>query len=117
MEFGLRDLLTILTVVGGGYATVRVIETKLSRRISDVVDLRNTIKEIFHALDELQEGRGVVENQIATFKVILSPTALEKRARELAELQARLTVVERRSDDMARMHNGEHKPTGIKNSD
>ena len=114
MEFGLRDLLTILTVVGGGYATVRVIETKLSRLISDVVDLRATIKEIFHALDELQEGRGVVENQISTFKLILSPKALDLKARETADILARLTVVERRTDDMARMHNGEHKATGVK---
>ena len=110
MEFGLRDLLTILTVVGGGYATVRVIETKLSRLISDVIDLRNTIKEIFHALDELQEGRGVVENQISTFKLILSPKALDSKAREIADILARLTVLERQAAENAKMHNGSHPP-------
>ena len=114
MEFGLRDLLTILTVVGGGYATVRVIETKLSRLISDVIDLRATIKEIFHSLDELQEGRGVVENQIATFKLILSPKALDLRARETADILARLVVLEKQAELNAKLHNGEHKATGVK---
>ncbi len=114
MEFGIRDLLTILTVVGGGYATVRVIETKLARLISDVKELRATIKEIFNALDELQEGRGVIESQVSTFKTILSPSNLDKSSREIADVQARLTVAEDRLSGLAKLHNGEHKPVAVK---
>lgn len=114
MEFGLRDLLTIITVVGGGYATVRVIETKLARLIIDVKELRATIKEIFNALDELQEGRGVIESQISTFKTILSPSNLDKSSREIADVQARLTVAENRLSSLAKMHNGEHKPVAVR---
>lgn len=114
MEFGLRDLVTLLTVVGGGFATVRVIETKLSRVMLDVVEVQKTIKHLWSAIDALQEGRGVIESQVSTFKAILSPANLDKSSREIANVQARLTVVEDRLGALARMHNGEHKPVASK---
>ncbi|MEK9669526.1 MAG: hypothetical protein VW421_00830, partial [Gammaproteobacteria bacterium] len=75
---------------------------------SDVKELRATIKEIFQALDELQEGRGVIESQISTFKTILSPSNLDSSSREIADVQARLTVAEDRLNSLAKLHNGRH---------
>ncbi len=110
MEFGLRDLVTLLTVVGGGYATVRVIETKLARVMLDVAEAQKTMKQIWQAIDQLQEGRGVMENQIGTFREILSPVNLAQTHREAADTQARLRIIEERVGALARMHNGQHKP-------
>jgi len=114
MEFGLRDLVTLLTVVGGGYATVRVIETKLARVMLDVVELQKTIKHIWNAIDTLQEGRGVMEKQLSNFSVILSPDRLANLNYKAGETEARLCVVEERLGALARMHNGEHKPVAAK---
>jgi hypothetical protein len=114
MEFGLRDLVTLLTVVGGGFATVRVIETKLARVMLDVADAQKTMKHIWNAIDGLQEGRGVMEKQLSNFGVILSPDRLAKLNYTAGETEARLRVVEERVGALAKMHNGEHKPVVVK---
>lgn len=114
MEFGLRDLVTLLTVVGGGYATVRVIETKLARVMLDVAELQKTMKHIWNAIDTLQEGRGVMEKQLSNFGVILSPDRLAKLNYTAGETEARLRMVEERVGALAKMHNGEHKPVAVK---
>jgi|3_EtaG_2_1085321.scaffolds.fasta_scaffold68122_2 chromosome segregation ATPase len=114
MEFGLRDLLTILTVVAGGLATVKVLEAKLARVILDITEIQKTIKHLFEKIDAVEEGRAVMESQITTFKSILSPDNLAAQNREAADLAARLRVQEEKCNRLAVMHNGDHKPTGVR---
>lgn len=114
MEFGLRDLVTLLTVVGGGFATVRVIETKLARVMLDVVELQKTMKHIWNAIDTLQEGRGVMEKQLSNFGVILSPDRLADLNYTAGETEARLRIIEERVNSLSKLHNGSHPPVASK---
>ena len=91
---GLRELITLITVVGGGYATVRVIETKISRIIEDISEVRSRLKSGDDRLDTVETGKGVTENQVGTFKDMLSPSERDKRSRELADMQRRIIHIE-----------------------
>ena len=50
----------------------------------------------------------VFQHQITILGHILSPAALEKSHREIADLMARVKVAENRIDRNASMHNGKH---------
>ena len=105
----------VVVTLAGGYA---VVKSNLSRVIADLSqhiknnDIQKT--EFDRRLDDAESQRLVFANQIQTLIDINSVSALERRNREIADIQARLKVIETQVKHLYTIHNGEHIPTRTK---
>jgi len=99
--------LMLLVTIAGGWA---VVKSQLSRVMQDLVKISNELIIINGRLDAAESSTAVFQHQINILSGILSPAALEKQHREIANLMARLSVAESRIDRNASMHNGSHPP-------
>jgi cell division protein FtsX len=101
----------VLATIAGGYA---VVKSNLSRVMDDLKNhVQRTddfIAKFDTRLDDAESQRAIYKGQIETLKDINSVVALEKRNRELADVQARLRVMERDVDQLQKIHNGKHQP-------
>jgi len=97
--------LMLLVTIAGGYA---VVKSQLSRVMQDLVKIGNELRTINGRLDTAESSTAVFQHQINVLSGILSPAALEKQHREIANLMARISVSESRIDRNASMHNGKH---------
>jgi|TARA_R110000765_G_scaffold394756_3_gene488345 hypothetical protein len=97
--------LMLLVTIAGGYA---VVKSQLSRVMQDLVKIGNELRTINGRLDTAESSTAVFQHQINVLSGILSPEALEKQHREIANLMARISVSESRIDRNASMHNGKH---------
>ena len=101
--------LMLIATIAGGYA---VVKSNLQRVMEDL--------EIFHKnfdkfkasfdtrLDDAESQRAVFASQIDVLKDINSVAALEQRNRELATLQAEVTVMKSQISHLNAIHNGKH---------
>ena len=87
--------LMLLVTIAGGYA---VVKSQLSRVMQDLVKIGNELRTINGRLDTAESSTAVFQHQINVLSGILSPEALEKQHREIANLMARISVSESRID-------------------
>tara|TARA_A100000172_G_scaffold74219_1_gene56147 strand:+ start:2793 stop:3149 length:357 start_codon:yes stop_codon:yes gene_type:complete len=101
----------VLATVAGGYA---VVKSNLSRVMHDLEDhMKNAedIREKFDArLDNAEQERGKIANQVMTLKGINSPTELKLLHRELEGLQKDVKWITKQLDQLSHAHNGKHPP-------
>ena len=99
--------LMLVATIAGGYA---VVKNQLARVIQDLVKISNELEAINKRLDIAESSTAVFQHQITVLGHILSPEALEKQHREIADIKARIKVAENRIDRNTSMHNGKHPP-------
>ena len=102
----------MLATIAGGYA---VVKAQLQRVISDLVDHIKKFekhKSAFDArLDDAEPQRSVFASQISTLIDINSVSALERRNREMATLQAEVKVLQAQIQHLNDIHNSKHPET------
>ena len=101
--------LMLVATIAGGYA---VVKNQLARVIQDLTKITDELESINKRLDIAESSTAVFQHQISVLGHILSPEALEKQHREIADIKARVKVAENRIDRNTSMHNG--KPPHIK---
>ena len=112
MELGPRELLTFVTVLSGLAATWGMVRQQIARVQEDIQSIKSELAEINSRLDKAESSTAVFQHQISVLGGILSPKDLREQHRELANLQARLEVAEKRIENNSKMHNGTHPPVG-----
>ena len=107
--------LMLIATIAGGYA---VVKNQLARVIGDLEDhikSSDNHKNSFDArLDDAESQRAVFSSRLDVLAAINSVAALERRNREIADIQARIKVMENQIQAVERMHNGSHPPIGDK---
>lgn len=99
--------LMLVATIAGGYA---VVKNQLARVIQDLTKITDELESINKRLDIAESSTAVFQHQISVLGHILSPEALEKQHREIADIKARVRVAEDRIDRNTSMHNGKHPP-------
>jgi prefoldin subunit 5 len=99
----------VLATVAGGYA---VVKSNLSRVMQDLEDHKknwDTVREKFDGrLDNAEQERGKIVNQVTTLKGINSPNELKLLHRELEGIQKDIYWLSKQLDQLNSMHNGKH---------
>ena len=99
----------MLAGIAGGYA---VVKQQLTRVISDLdkhIKAADEKSEKFDTrLDNAEQERGKIANQVLTLKSINSPTELKSLNRELEGLQKDVAWLAKQVDYLNNMHNGKH---------
>ena len=105
----------MLAGIAGGYA---VVKQQLTRVISDLdkhIKSADDSREKFDGrLDNAEQERGKIANQVLTLKSINSPNELKLLNRELEGLQKDVHWITKQLDHLTQMHNGKHPPSGDK---
>jgi predicted nucleic acid-binding Zn-ribbon protein len=98
----------LLATVAGGYA---VVKSNLARVMEDL-EVFDKFKSNFDArLDDAESQRAVFSSQIDVLKDINSVSALERRNREIATMQAELKVLRQMTEHLMHIHNSKHPRT------
>ena len=109
------QLAIMLATIAGGYS---VVKNQLARVIGDLEDhikSSDNHKNSFDArLDDAESQRAVFSSRLDVLADINSVAALERRNREVADIQARIKVMENQIQSIERMHNGTPPPVGSK---
>ena len=103
--------LMLVATIAGGYA---VVKNQLGRVIEDLEDHITKTEEhksnFDSRLDDAESQRAVFMSRLEVLADINSVAALERRNREIADIQARIKVMEKQMDSFEKMHNGSHPP-------
>ena len=107
--------LMLIGTIAGGYA---VVKNTLQRVVADLEEHTKKFEQhksdFDTRLDDAESQRAVFTSQIDVLKDINSVATLERRNREIADIQARIKVMENQIQAVERMHNGSHPPVRIK---
>ena len=99
----------LLATIAGGYA---VVKSNLQRVMEDLEIFHKNFdkfKSNFDArLDDAESQRAVFSSQIDVLKDINSVSALERRNREIATMQAELKVLRQTTEHLMHIHNSKH---------
>ena len=101
----------VLATVAGGYA---VVKSNLSRVMNDLEEhikgAENNREKFDARLDNAEQERGKIANQVLTLKSINSPNELKLLHRELEGLQKDVQWLTKQLDQLSHAHNGKHPP-------
>jgi septal ring factor EnvC (AmiA/AmiB activator) len=100
MELGARELVqffSLAATLAGAFAVVR---SQLGRVIKDLEKVSKELEQINKRLDVSESGLAVFKHQINTVGNILSPSALKNQHTFLADMNARLRMLEGRIEKM-----------------
>ena len=108
--------LMLIGTIAGGYA---VVKSTLQRVVADLEEHTKKFEQhksdFDTRLDDAESQRAVFTSQIDVLKDINSVSTLERRNREIADIQARIKVMENQIQAVERMHNGSHPPVENRN--
>tara|TARA_R100000234_G_scaffold86257_1_gene55079 strand:+ start:2694 stop:3050 length:357 start_codon:yes stop_codon:yes gene_type:complete len=118
MELTASHALQIAILAGtaiSGYAVVRATVQRLKEDFAaHIKNYENTREKFDSRLDNAEQERGKIANQVLTLKGINSPTELKSLHRELEGLQREMKWLTKSQDRLDRMHNGSHPPVESK---
>jgi len=101
----------VLATVAGGYAVVKSNLSRVMHDLEDHIKSAEDTREKFDArLDNAEQERGKIANQVMTLKGINSPTELKLLHRELEGLQKDVKWLTKQLDQLVHTHNGKHPP-------
>ena len=115
-NLGFRELATIATVGSGLAVTWGMVRQQLKAAEEKFAEVTAELHEIQTRLDKIDGLTGRHADKLETHAVISSVAALDKRSRFEADMAARMTNLEKLADANLKLHNGEHKPTGVKDT-
>jgi septal ring factor EnvC (AmiA/AmiB activator) len=110
MELTAGHLIQLIMVAASVIGAFAIVKNQLARVIQDLAKINDELESVHKRLDTAESSTAVFQHQITVLGRILSPEALEKQHREIANLMARINVAENRIDRNASMHNGKHPP-------
>jgi predicted nucleic acid-binding Zn-ribbon protein len=108
MELGVRELMTIATVLSGLAATWGLVRGQIARLLEDLTKANDSITTLYTRLDQMESSDSVQKHQIRVIASMLSPEQREQRARELESLQHKVSSIRRDCDTLMSSHNGSH---------
>jgi predicted RNase H-like nuclease (RuvC/YqgF family) len=115
MELGVRELLTIATVVSGIAATWGLVKSQLGRALNDLSSLTKEIQTLETKVEDYIANQEVLESRMDVISDILSPDNLERRAREIEKISENLSAAKElykllydEVEKIKLMHNGKH---------
>jgi len=108
MELGVRELMTIATVLSGLAATWGLVRGQIARLLEDLTKANDSITTLYTRLDQMESSDSVQKHQIGIIASMLSPEQREQRARELESLQHKVSSIRRDCDTLMSSHNGSH---------
>ena len=101
----------VLATVAGGYAVVKSNLSRVMHDLEDHIKSAEDTREKFDArLDNAEQERGKIANQVMTLKGINSPTELKLLHRELEGLQKDVKWITKQLDQLSHAHNGTPPP-------
>ena len=103
----------LVCTIAGGYAVVKQQLARVMQDLSQFVSKSNKDKNSFDDRLDAAEARGAVfESRINILSEINSVAALEVRSREMATLQAKVSMLVDQVTLLNKLHNGNHPVTG-----
>ncbi len=108
MEFGIREGVQFLTLVASLAGAFAVVKSQLSRAMNDLELIYKKLNKIDSRVDAVESTEAVINNQMTTFKQILSPANLANHNREVAEIKESIKHLKIQIDRQYKMHNGSH---------
>ena len=111
MEGATIDVRLVITLAGSFVSVVSAaaIAWQQIKQIEVTVnDFEQRLRELDRRVDRSESGIGVHEQRVQVLSGMMSPETQERKAREVADLQARITVNERAIQALQRLHNGSH---------
>jgi predicted RNase H-like nuclease (RuvC/YqgF family) len=115
MELGVRELLTIATVVSGIAATWGLVKSQLGRALNDLTSLAREIQTLETKTEDYVAKQEVLESKLDVISNILSPDNQERRAREIELVQNKIKhmkevygLLYEEVEKIKLMHNGKH---------
>lgn len=109
MELGTPEALQLLLLACTVAASYGVARSQIKRLLDDLASTAKEVENQGRRLDRIEQHQKVGEHQIAVLANILSPDSLKQSNREMANVIARIDILERQCASLASMHNGEHK--------
>tara|TARA_R100001129_G_scaffold186085_1_gene176406 strand:- start:1292 stop:1636 length:345 start_codon:yes stop_codon:yes gene_type:complete len=108
MEFGARELVQFGMVLASLAGAFAVVKSQLARVLEDLKGINKEMETFNVRLDAAESERAVFKSKLDILAEINSVKTLEKRNREVADIQARLKVNESQLKSLSDMHNGTH---------
>ena len=108
MEFGIREGVQFLTLVASLAGAFAVVKSQLSRAMNDLELIYKKLNKIDSRVDAVESTEAVINNQMTTFKQILSPANLANHNREVAGIKESIKHLKIQIDRQYKMHNGSH---------
>lgn len=113
-NLGPRELLTFGTVISGLAVTWGMVRQQLKAAEEKFAQMTKELHEIQGRLDQIDGLTGRHEDKLKQHAIISSVASLDKRSRFEADVAARIRNLEKLADSNLKLHNGEHKPTGVR---
>ena len=108
MELGLRELITIGTVVITIASSFVMVKAKTEKLAEELVRIAKELSDIHSRIDSVEAQLGVLKHQSNIIGGILSPTNLKNNHQEIASLKEITKNNTRDIDYLKNMHNGKH---------
>ena len=118
MELDLRLIFQVVSIAGAIAGALAVAKQQLKTVIESQLKDQRRVSNIATSVDKLETGsaafEAVVQSKLKIISRILSVEALEKRNREMENIQVRLDGLRRDTDrqkeEYQSAHNGRHPP-------
>jgi chromosome segregation ATPase len=108
----------VLATIAGGYAVVKANLSRVMEDLEEHIKKSEINREKFDSrLDNAEQERGKIINQVTTLKGINSPNELKLLHRELEGLQKDVHWISKQLDQLNHMHNGSHPPVALRDRD
>mgnify|MGYP004451812787 CR=1 FL=1 len=110
MELGLREVVQLGSLVATLAASYAIIRQQLQRVVVDLIKLSREVTDSGRRIDKADSAVSVLQMQTKVLAEISSPSALEKRNREIARVQAQIEQLQQRVEHLSHIHDGTHPP-------
>ncbi len=108
MELGLRELITIGTVVITIASSFIMVKAKTEKLAEELVRIAKELSDIHSRIDSVEAQLGVLKHQSSIIGSILSPTNLKNNHQEMAALKEITKNNTREIEYLKNLHNGRH---------
>ena len=115
MELDARLIVTLAGMIASVVASFVLTRAKCIELEEDIKTIIKRLDRLDNNLDKNDTATQIVEQRMSVLSKMLDPTSREKLHRALERLVVTTENLQKESDRMAKMHNGEHRP--VKGSD
>tara|TARA_R110000751_G_scaffold125422_4_gene227066 strand:- start:536 stop:877 length:342 start_codon:yes stop_codon:yes gene_type:complete len=109
LVLGGRELMTLITVLGGLFATWGVVKTKLGNCLEEIAELKSELQHALHRADREASAQSVLEQKVKVLADILSPSNLAVQNRQIATIIATVDAIKDEVKALRAIHNGAHR--------
>jgi len=110
MELGLRELITIGTLIITIASAFVMVKAKTEKLAEELIRIAKELSDIHSRIDSVEAQLGILGHQNSVISSILSPDNLKKTHQEMATLKEAVDNNVREITYLKNMHNGSHPP-------